>query len=135
MQALCFLWFFQRREKASKCFAVKYIQTLCWLQTQALPRALAQRYQAVDPILSLVVRASSLVESINSILRLYQLNKKHVREEFFYLCAVYVNLHPFRAGVRRGRSPLELLGMVPVGTNWLDVLRTAEPKVSTGRPP
>src|SRR5262249_36147985 len=124
-----------RRWPRFRRFAAKYIQTLCWLQAQRLPRPLAPLYQAVDQVLSLVVRASSLVEALNSRLRLYQQNKKHVSEEFLYLCAVYFNRDPFRAGVRGGRSPLELLGMVPVGTNWLDVLRSGEPKVSTGGPP
>jgi len=80
----------------------------------------------IDALLTRVWRASSLIEAMNSLLRGYQHHKKHVSEEFLYVCAVYYNLRPFRHGQRKGRSLLELSDMEVSCENWLHLLRHPE---------
>lgn len=84
-----------------------------------------QLRRAIIGLIGSPVRASSLVEMINSLLRRFQQIKRHPSQEFLYLAALHHNMKTFGSGCKRqGRSPFQILG-VDFGTdNWLELLRT-----------
>lgn len=77
---------------------------------------LGERYDEIrrkwDIFISNIVRASSLVECINSLIRPYMNIKKNVPTKFFALMQFYFNTRKYRRSGRRervGKSPIELL--------------------------
>ena len=79
-------------------------------------------YNEVTKGLSEMYRASSLVESYNSQIRIGQQVKKGVSEKHLWLSALKWNVTPFEGGKRKGKSPLELLGIEIESKDWLDLL-------------
>jgi hypothetical protein len=72
-------------------------------------------------------RASSLVEGLNSVLRMQQARHRRVTQELLDLKRLYWNLRAFRTGRRSGRTPYDLLGLSVHGHDWWDLLqRTPE---------
>jgi hypothetical protein len=83
-----------------------------------------QAVKAVRAILRSSWRASSLVECVNSVLRMQQARHRRMSQGLIDLKRLYWNCHRFRTGRRRGRSPYELLGVPwPEGFRWWDVLK------------
>lgn len=69
-------------------------------------------------------RASSLVEGINSVLRMHQARHRRLTQGLLDLKRLYWNNHQFRTGRRRGRSPYEHLGMLlPKDLTWWELLK------------
>jgi hypothetical protein len=69
-------------------------------------------YQRVGAVLGGVVRASSAVECVNSILRMQQARHRTVTQPMLDLKRLYWNCRPFRSGKRRDRCPYQHLGLV-----------------------
>jgi hypothetical protein len=91
-----------------------------WRQSSMFWATVARLRQAIGE----VRRASSAVETVNSILRVYQMVKKDFSEDFFFLVALHYNMRRFQEGERKGKTPFELLGvMLPTG-DWIELLRT-----------
>lgn len=66
-----------------------------------------------------VWRASSLVEGINSVVRMHQGRQKRLTQGLLDLKRLYWNLHEFGAGQRKKTSPYGRLGVVlPAGSWW-----------------
>jgi hypothetical protein len=65
----------------------------------------AEALALVRGALSGVWRASSLVEGINSVLRMQQARHRKVTPGLLDLKRLYWNCHRFRTGKRRGQSP------------------------------
>jgi hypothetical protein len=83
-----------------------------------------QAVAAVRDILKRAYRASSLVECINSAVRMHQSRHRKMTQGLLDLKRLYWNCHTFRTGRRRGKSPYELLGLPwPAGLRWWDVLK------------
>jgi hypothetical protein len=73
----------------------------------------------VRGVLRGVWRASSLVEGLNSVLRMQQARQKRLTPGLLDLKRLYWNVHEFRAGRRKGQSPYGRLGVkVPPGSWW-----------------
>jgi hypothetical protein len=68
------------------------------------------KYQRVGQLLSGVVRASSAVECVNSVLRMQQARHRNVSQEMLDLKRLYWNTRPFRSGKRKQKCPYEHLG-------------------------
>lgn len=86
-------------------------------QAEALERAVAE-------VLSDVLRASSAVENINSILRGYFFLRRSIGPTFLSLLQFYLNHRRFRRSAhpeRVGKSPRELLSGQP-HSHWLEML-------------
>jgi hypothetical protein len=86
--------------------------------TKARPdwRAQAERVRAV---LRGVWRASSLVECVNSVVRMQQARHRKMTQELLDLKRLYWNLRRFRIGRRKGQTPYGLLGLkVPDLSLW-----------------
>jgi len=73
-------------------------------------------YQALDE----VVRASSAVECLNSILRPYIAVKKQLSRGFLALIALYWNMHPLKQ--RGGKTPFQLSGIDLGDDDWVRLI-------------
>jgi len=83
-----------------------------------------QAVAGVRSVLRHTWRASSLVECINSVLRMQQARHRKMSQGLLDLKRLYWNLHTFRTGRRRGMSPYERLGVpCPKGLRWWDLLK------------
>jgi hypothetical protein len=68
-------------------------------------------YARVRRALEGVVRASSAVECLNSVVRMHQARHRHLSQDLLDLKRLYWNGRRFREGKRRGRCPYQLLGL------------------------
>jgi hypothetical protein len=83
-----------------------------------------QAVAAVKEIYRRAHRASSLVECINSVLRMQQAGHRRMTQGLLDLKRLYWNCHTFSAGRRRKTSPYERLGMPwPPDWRWWEVLK------------
>jgi hypothetical protein len=83
-----------------------------------------QALPAVRAILRSSGRASSLVECVNSTLRMQQSRHRRMSQGLVDLKRLYWNCHRFRSGRRRKHSPYELLGVRwPEGMSWWELLK------------
>ena len=79
--------------------------------------------QLVKAVLEGAWRASSLVEGINSVVRMHQRRQKRLSQGLLDLQRLQWNVHAFKAGKRKGQSPYERLGIkVPKG-GWWELLK------------
>jgi hypothetical protein len=83
-------------------------------------------------------RASSLVECINSVLRMHQAQHRKMSQEMLDLKRLYWNSHEFSTGRRRGKTPYQILGVPwPEGLRWWELLKMTpeqlRDKLSTAR--
>ena len=79
---------------------------------------------AVREIFRRAYRASSLVECINSVLRMQQAQHRKMSQGLLDLKRLYWNCHTFRTGRRRGTTPYQRLGVPwPKGMSWWEVLK------------
>jgi hypothetical protein len=83
-----------------------------------------QALAAVRETFRRAYRASSLVECINSVLRMQQAQHRKMTQGLLDLKRLYWNCHMFRTGRRRGSTPYQRLGLPwPEGLRWCDVLK------------
>jgi hypothetical protein len=69
-------------------------------------------YEAVGRVLRGVLRSSSVVECVNSVLRMHQSRHRSLSQGLLDLKRLYWNCRVFAGGRRRGRCPYELLGVL-----------------------
>lgn len=83
-----------------------------------------QALAAVRDIFRRAYRASSLVECINSVLRMHQAQHRKLTQGMLDLKRLYWNCHRFRTGRRRRTTPYQRLGVpLPEGLAWWDLLK------------
>lgn len=83
-----------------------------------------QASAAVRDILRRAHRASSLVECINSVLRMQQARHRKMTQGLLDLKRLAWNCHTFRTGRRRNTTPYQRLGVAwPESVRWWDVLK------------
>ena len=78
---------------------------------------------AVRDVLRGCWRASSLVEGINSVVRMQQARHRKLTPGLIALKRLYWNCRRFRTGRRREHSPYELLGVALPQESWWDLLK------------
>jgi hypothetical protein len=89
-----------------------------------------QAVQGVQAIFRTTWRASSLVECINSVLRMQQARHRKMSQGLLDLKRLYWNSHPFRTGRRRGKTPYGILAVPwPEGLRWWDLLKWSPEKL------
>lgn len=81
-----------------------------------------QAVQAVRRVLAGLWRASSLVEGVNSVVRMQQARQKRLTQGLLDLKRLHWNVHCFAAGRRKGQSPYERLGLVLPPGSWWELL-------------
>ena len=78
---------------------------------QQLDAAWPASYRRVAAVLRQVVRASSVVECRNSVLRMHQARPRGVTQGLLDLTRLYWNCREFAEGKRRGQCPYQHLGL------------------------
>ena len=70
-----------------------------------------------------IVKASSLVETVNSLIRPYLNNSKgQITQETLNLIMFYHNHRRYKSGRRHGKAPIELLTGEALEGDWVDLL-------------
>jgi hypothetical protein len=99
-----------------------------WAEESAVRRQLGGWYEpacrAIDALIAGTVRASSLVENVNSRLRTYFSLRRHLGPEYLELLRFYLNhrvLERSERPERAGKTPAELLTGAAHG-HWLELL-------------
>jgi hypothetical protein len=83
-----------------------------------------QAVEGVRSVFRTAWRASSLVECLNSALRMQQARHRKMSQGLLDLKRLYWNTHTFRTGRRRGSSPYQRLGLPwPEGLRWGELLK------------
>jgi len=102
----------------------------CRERLQAWEKAVVKRVrETVRWLLGKVVRASSLVETVNSWLRPFLWRRKGNGRGIYNLLRLCWNTHRFERGKRQGFTPLQLAGILVNTDDWLELIGFA-PKVS-----
>jgi len=85
-----------------------------------------QLQEAVDRKLDQIIQASSMVECINSLLRPYLNNSRNqLTQEFLNTFMFYHNHRRYRAGKRKGKTPIEILTGEAQEEDWVVLLQKA----------
>ena len=81
-------------------------------------------YRRVAGVLSRVVRASSVVECLNSVVRMHQARHRTLSQALLDLKRLYWNCREFAEGKREGHCPYEHLGLPLPTYDWWELLDT-----------
>jgi hypothetical protein len=111
------------REEGPSAAALRGVLLAAGLVLSLAGPAGAEALARVRGVLAGVWRASSLVEGINSVLRMQQARHRKVTAGLLDLKRLYWNCHRFRTGKRRRRSPYEHLGLRLPAVPWWEVLK------------
>lgn len=107
-----------------KAAALRGVMLVCAVVLGKAGEAGQEAVTAARDIFRRAYRASSLVECINSVLRMQQAQHRRMTQGLLDLKRLYWNCHTFRGGRRRGTTPYERLGVPwPEGLRWWDVLK------------
>jgi hypothetical protein len=83
-----------------------------------------QAVTAVREIFRRAYRASSLVECLNSVLRMHQAGHRQMTQGLLDLKRLYWNCHSFSSGRRRNTTPYQRLGIPwPDNLSWWEMLK------------
>jgi hypothetical protein len=94
-------------------------ESLAGLLRVRLGEGWEESYRRVGAVLRRVVRASSAVECVNSVVRMHQARHRNLSQDLVDLKRLHWNCRDFVAGKRRGRCPYELLGLkLPTYDPW-----------------
>jgi hypothetical protein len=104
--------------------ALRGVLLVCSLLLSKAGQAGSNAQGAVRKILRTTWRASSMVEGINSVLRMHQRRHRKITQGLLDLKRLYWNCHAFRTGHRKRHSPYQLLGLrLPEGLDWWDIIK------------
>ena len=90
--------------------------------------------QEIFARLDRIVQSSAMVECVNSIIRSYlNVCKNHVSQELLNLIMFYHNHRRYADGVRKGKTPMEILTGREQSKDWIsllfDILQEKDPKL------
>ena len=135
LQALCAAWQWDKALIKAKVFYRRaHAREQKTLSLQKAKLLLQEQYnklkEKVFNELDNIIQASSIVEGINSILRPYlDRSKNQVTQEFLNLFMFYHNHRRYRAGKRKGKTPMEILLKHKQDKDWIELLTDAIEKV------
>ncbi len=135
LQLLCAIWQWDRvliKAKVTHRREYARVQKALWIKKAKL--LLKDDYEEIIKKvfneLDTIVQASSIVEGINSILRPYlDRSKNQVTQEFLNLFLFYHNHRRYRAGKRKGKTPMEILTGKRQYRDWIELLTDTIEKV------
>ena len=79
--------------------------------------------EAVFDELDNIIKASSAIENINSILRFYlDSSRSQTTQEFLNIFAFYHNHRQYKAGKRKGKTPMEIITGKKQAKDWIQLL-------------
>jgi hypothetical protein len=108
----------QRRDKSKweRDFYLEYAKDLITNDFEKIKESI---FEELDNI----IQASSAIENINSILRFYlDSSRSQTTQEFLNIFAFYHNHRRYKAGKRKGKTPIELLTGKEQEKDWLELL-------------
>ncbi len=112
------------RGESQAAAARRGVLLMCAVVLSGAGAAGTQAVSAVRDIVRRAYRASSVVEGINSVLRMQQARHRKLSQGMLDLKRLYWNSHRLRTGHRRKTTPYERLGVPwPEGMRWWDVLK------------
>src|SRR5208282_3960672 len=136
-EALVRLWSLRRRSPAKdegyKAKAILVQEVVC----RKLEPQWRTWYGKVTGLLRTTVRASSVVESVNSVLRMHQSRHRTLNQGLLDLKRLYWNTRQFRKGRRRGKCPYQLLKLELPSYDFWEILQSEmaqEPTRSDAQP-
>ncbi len=104
--------------------ALRGVLLLCTVVLSKSQEVGEQAVLAIREILRRAQRASSLVECLNSVLRMQQAGHRRMTQELLDLKRLAWNCHRFESGRRRKTTPYERLGIcLPTELHWWDLLK------------
>jgi hypothetical protein len=120
--------------------AVRGVLLVCAVVLAKAGQVGQQAVAAVRDIFRRAYRASSLVECINSAVRMHQCRHRKMTQGLLDLKRLYWNCHTFRTGRRRRTTPYGRLGVPwPAGLSWWEMLQLTpeqlRDKLSTAKIP
>jgi hypothetical protein len=70
-----------------------------------------------------IIQSSAIVENINSIVRAFlNTSRNNINQETLNLIMFYHNHRRYKAGKRKGKTPMELLTGTKQENDWLEIL-------------
>ena len=76
-----------------------------------------------------IIQSSAIVENINSIVRAFlNTSRNRINQEILNLIMFYHNHRRYKAGKRKGKTPMELLTGTKQEKDWLEMLMDIENK-------
>jgi len=70
-----------------------------------------------------IIQSSAIVENINSIVRAFlNISRNRINQEILNLIMFYHNYRRYKAGKRKGKTPMELLTGTKQDKDWLEML-------------
>ena len=112
------------RGEGSQAAALRGVLLVCAVVLTQAQEVGQQAQAAVRDIIRRAYRASSLVECINSVVRMHQSRHRKMTQGLLDLKRLYWNCHTFRTGRRRRTTPYGRLGIAwPEGLHWWEVLK------------
>lgn len=119
----------KRRESIEKKRCYRHLSNLFEIRyLQSGMKNFDDAFNKITTALNELFRASSLVESWNSQVRIAQQVKKGLHHNFLALSVLHWNMTPFQDGKRKDKSPFQILGISTGESDWLDLLLTPEEK-------
>ena len=107
-QALVRLWRLRRPRRGGGAAAATAVQQVVCAK---LAGDWGSSYRRVARVLSGVVRASSAVEGMNSVLRMHPARHRNLTQGLLGLKRLYWNGRTYREGKRKDHGPYQLLGL------------------------
>ena len=106
----------RKRARAEYLFYIEYAKDTLGDSFEEVRKAVFDEFDNI-------IQASSMVENINSILRPYlNQSKNQVTQKFLNLFAFYHNHRRYKAGKRKGKTPMEILTGERQDKDWVELL-------------
>jgi hypothetical protein len=128
VQAFSLAWQYQKNAvKAKKSERRKYFANKEKQQFEMIKMMLGNDFEAlkteVFAQLDKIIQSSAIVENINSIVRAFlNTSRNRINQEILNLIMFYHNHRRYKAGKRKGKTPIELLTGTKQEKDWLEML-------------
>jgi hypothetical protein len=124
-EALVQLWRWRRESRQADAAGTNRVvaevgEMLVEVVKMRLGETWKESYRRVSRVLWRVLRASSAVECVNSVVRMHQARHRNLTQEMLDLKRLYFNCRTFLEGKRKKHCPYELLGLkLPSYDPWV----------------
>jgi hypothetical protein len=128
VQAFSLAWQYQKNAtKAKKSERRKYYADKEKEQLEMMKMMLSDNFETVKTEvftqLDKIIQSSAIVENINSIVRAFlNTSRNRINQEILNLIMFYHNHRRYKAGKRKGKTPMELLTGTKQDKDWLEML-------------
>ncbi|MBL7112835.1 MAG: hypothetical protein ISS19_12940, partial [Bacteroidales bacterium] len=132
IQAFSLAWQAQKNAvKAKKSERRKYFVNKEKEQLEMIRMILGNDFEAAKTTvffeLDKIIQSSAIIENINSIVRAFlNTSRNRINQEILNLIMFYHNHRRYKAGKRKGKTPMELLTGAKQEKDWLEMLLDIE---------